>query len=81
MPSTDAELGAFCRQAFVDPEAKPEYRTVRSTFRSAVSANGLLGLWSGFLPRAVRTVGAAFILNGCRTKLEQVWLDAKAKKA
>ena len=68
-------------QAFVDPEAKPEYRTVRSTVRDAVAKNGVMSLWSGFVPRAVRVIGAAFILNGCRTKLEETVLNYKAKDA
>ena len=68
-------------QAFVDPNAKPEYRAVGSTLRDAVAKNGVLSLWSGFAPRAVRVVGAAFILNGCRTKLEETVLGYKAKNA
>ena len=75
------KVGRRHLQAFVDPELKPEYRTVRSTLRDAVAKNGVMSLWSGFAPRAVRVVGAAFILNGCRTKLEEIVLDFKAKDA
>ncbi len=65
----------------MDPKAKPEYSTVRSTVQDAVAQDGIRSLWSGFVPRAVRVVGAAFILNGCRTKLEETVLSYKAKDA
>ena len=76
---SDADYIETGLQAFADPMEKAEYRTVSSTVRDAVARNGVLSLWSGFAPRAFRVVGAAFILNGCRTKLEESVLAYKAK--
>eukprot|EP00967_Tisochrysis_lutea_P142134 scaffold262165_cov22-Tisochrysis_lutea.AAC.1 len=48
---------------------KPEYRTMLSSLRTIVQEKGVLGLWSGILPRMTRIICATFILNYIRTNI------------
>ncbi|KAF5832324.1 mitochondrial carrier domain-containing protein [Dunaliella salina] len=48
---------------------KPEYRTMLSSLRTIVQEKGVLGLWSGILPRMTRIILATFILNYIRTNI------------
>ena len=68
-------------QAFVDPQERPEYRTASSTVRTIVGEGGARSLFAGFAPRALRIVGAAFILNGSRNKAIEVVTDYKTRNA
>ena len=76
-PISEAEC-VLCWQAFVDPAKHPEYRTAASTIRTVVGRGGLKSLFSGFVPRAVRIVGAAFILTGSRNKSIELLENYKA---
>lgn len=53
-------------QAFVDPVANPEYRSVVSTTKHIIRTEGVTTLFAGLLPRAFRIVCAVFILSGTR---------------
>lgn len=54
-------------QALLDSKAAPEYATLRSTISHVTqTGGGASALWAGFTPRAVRTVGAVFILTFIR---------------
>jgi len=55
-------------QANVVPKETPEYRNSITTMQHVMKqGGGLKALWSGIAPRALRIVGATFILNGTRT--------------
>jgi Mitochondrial carrier protein len=48
---------------------RPEYRSTLSTLRHVVHEGGVGSLWVGIVPRALRVVGATFILNATRNTL------------
>ena len=57
-------------QANVAPKETPEYRTSITTMKHVMKqGGGVLALWTGIAPRALRVVGATFILNSTRTFL------------
>ncbi|CAG9464655.1 unnamed protein product [Pedinophyceae sp. YPF-701] len=56
-------------QANMDVEEKPQYRSSLSTMRHVLGEGGLAGFFSGAAPRALRLVGAVFILNMSKEKI------------
>jgi hypothetical protein len=66
-------------QANIDPEVTPQYRNQLSTLRQLLSEGGVGSLYAGFLPRAVRLVGATFILNIAKSEISEAWEKTKNK--
>ena len=64
-----AKLAWLHAQALLDMSASPKYRTATATARTVIEERGVTALWAGLAPRAVRIVGATFILNGTRNAL------------
>lgn len=57
-------------QANLNNDLKPEYRNTISTVKQIIGGGrGVSALFAGLLPRAVRIVGATFILNEARTRI------------
>lgn len=67
-------------QAFVDPVANPEYRSVVSTTKHIIKTEGVGTLFAGLLPRAFRIVCAVFILSGTRNTAIDVLEDHRRRK-
>lgn len=61
----------------MDFDKTPQYRSSWSTFQYLTRTHGLSVLWAGLGPRAVRIVGATFILLAVRTQCVE-FLEGRA---